>query len=77
MHAHAETRMTLDEFLLVIYQMGYGHRQQAVSLKLLEENVGSEYGHLFQSADTKGYLKKSVGQLCLTSSGKNRVSLFQ
>ena len=74
---HARTRMTLDEFLLVIYQMGYGHRQQTVSLKLLEESVGSEYGRLFQSADTKGYLEKSFGQLCLTSSGRNRVSLFQ
>jgi len=74
---HALTRMTLDEFLLVIYQMGFGHRQQSVSLKLLEESVGSEYGRLFQSADTKGYLEKSLDQLCLTSSGRNRVSLFQ
>ena len=32
--------MTLDEFLLVIYEMGYGHPMGDVSVTALEENVG-------------------------------------
>ena len=69
--------MTLDEFLLVIYEMGYGQPMEAVSLTALEEDVGAGYGRLFDQANAQGYLEKGIGQLWLTSSGKDRVGLFQ
>ena len=69
--------MTLDEFLLVIYEMGKGHQQLGVNSKALEESVGLEYRHLFEDADGQGYLDIGIGQLQLTRSGKHRVALFQ
>ena len=59
--------MTLDDFLLVIYEMGYGQPMEAVSLTALEDSVGPG----------RGYLEIAVGQLSLTSSGKVRVGQFQ
>jgi hypothetical protein len=69
--------MTLDEFLLVIYEMGYGHPMGGVSVTALEENFGAGYVSLFDKANAEGYLEKAIGQLWLTSSGKDRVGRFQ
>ena len=69
--------MTLDEFLLVVYEMGKGHKQLAVSAVALEQTVGFEFETLYKNADDQGYLHSRVGQVRLTGSGKDRVALFQ
>jgi hypothetical protein len=69
--------MTLDEFLLVIYEMGKGHEQLAVSAVALEHTVGFEFESLYKNADDQGFLHSRVGQVRLTESGKDRVALFQ
>ena len=69
--------MTLDEFLLVIYEMGKGHEQLSVNAVALEHTVGFEFETLYKNADDEGYLQSRVGQIQLTKSGKGRVSLFQ
>ena len=69
--------MTLDEFLLMIYEMGKGHEQLAVSAIALEHTVGFEFETLYQDAGAEGYLQSRVGQIRLTESGKDRVALFQ
>ena len=48
--------MTLDDFLLVIYEMGYGQPMEAVSLAALEDSVGPGYQHLCENADAQGFL---------------------
>ena len=69
--------MTLDEFLLVIYEMGRGHEQLSVNAVALEHTVGFEFETLYKNADDRGYLHSRVGQVRLTESGKDRVALFQ
>ena len=69
--------MTLDDFLLVIYEMGYGQPMEAVSLAALEDSVGPGYRHLCENADAQGFLEIAAGRLSLTSSGKVRVRQFQ
>ena len=69
--------MTLDEFLLTIYEMGKGHEQLAVSTAALEQSIGFEFGTLHKKAYADGYLDSSAGRVRLTASGKGRIALFQ